>query len=185
MDAFFDMVVAMDDERGIARQGKLPWHVPADIAHFRRLTSTARSSEQRNAVLMGRKTWDTLPPRSQPLRNRVNVVLSRSDLAVPEGVLRASSLTHAMELLGQFAHQIDRVFVIGGGEIYAQAITMPACRYLHVTRIRGAFGCDTFFPEFESRYELESVPSQGTDRGFDYRIEVWRNPHFHVGGSFP
>jgi dihydrofolate reductase len=66
--------------------------------------------------------------------------------------------------------------VVGGGEIYALGIAMPQCRRLYITRVLGRFKCDTFFPEFESRYQLECVLGEAEEQGVAYRIEVWRNP---------
>ena len=75
----FDIVVAADEQRGIGKDNDLPWHLPGDLTHFKRTTTRAVAEGMSNAVVMGRKTWESVPPRYRPLKNRVNVVLSRRD----------------------------------------------------------------------------------------------------------
>lgn len=167
----FDVVVAMDRARGIARHGAVPWRLPADLAHFRRLTTVAGAGLV-NAVIMGRLTWESLPPRFRPLPGRRNIVVSRSPgLALPAGVHLAGSVADALCGAGE---GIDRMFVIGGAAIYAQALALPACRALYITRVDIDAGCDLFFPPFEPGFERASVLDQGTDAGLGYSIEEWR-----------
>lgn len=171
----FDIVVAADENRGIAAGGDLPWHLPGDLAHFKRITSEAPAGK-RNAVIMGRKTWESIPPKFRPLPRRLNVVLTRRvDYDVPAGVLVApdidAALTAASE--GEPARDVARVFVVGGGQVYTEAIALPSCERVYITRVLARYDCDTFFPAFESDYELESVMSEGRDGEVAYRIEVW------------
>ncbi len=180
----FDVVVAIDRDRGIARGGLIPWRLPADMAHFKRLTRATEATDRENAVIMGRKTWQSIPARFRPLAGRLNVVLSRNPaLQLPPGVIVATSLQGALEGLDSAgcSETVERIFVIGGGAIYAQSVNSPSCRDLYVTRIDSSFACDTFFPDFESGYERISTMSEGRDNGWDYRIEVWRNRAFAPG----
>lgn len=176
----FDVIVAAEATRGIARDGDLPWRLPGDTKHFMRTTSQTRDPLAENAVIMGRKTWDSLPARWRPLPSRKNVVLSRAQsLPLPASVLQYSSLGQALDALeaGPEAARIESVFVVGGGMIYREAILMAECERIIYTRIHGEFVCDTFFPEFEDRYRLESVIGAGEDHGIRYQMEVWRNRH--------
>ena len=171
----FDIVVAADERRGIAAGGDLPWHLPGDLAHFKRITSEAPAGT-RNAVIMGRKTWESIPPKFRPLPRRLNVVLTRrADYAVPAGVLVAPDLDAALAAVseGDQANDVARVFVVGGGQVYAEAIASPACERVYITRVLARYDCDTFFPAFEADYQLESVMSEGRDGEVAYRIEVW------------
>jgi dihydrofolate reductase len=109
---------------GCTRDGRpaMPWHLPEDLAHFRRLT-------QGCPVIMGRTTWDSLPPRFRPLPGRVNLVLTRDEVraaelraagAVPVASLEAA-LTHCRTLRDQHGRPPAEVWVIGGAQVYAQA----------------------------------------------------------------
>ena len=106
----------------IGKNGAIPWHLPEDLAHFKRLTLGL-------PVIMGRKTWDSLPPRFRPLPGRTNLVITRQSGWSGAGALPASSLADALTLCGQ----AEDVWVIGGAQIYAQA--EPLAHRIEVTEI--------------------------------------------------
>lgn len=156
----FSIIVAMDSARGIGKNGTLPWHLKGDLRYFKAITTTTRQADKQNAVIMGRKTWDSLPEHFRPLPGRLNVVVTRNkDLDVPEGVWKASSLQDALTQIGEGGEKspIESVYVIGGAQIYAQAVQHPQCRQIYLTRIDGAFDCDTFFPEFSGEFKEKKV----------------------------
>jgi dihydrofolate reductase len=131
------LIAAIDRHRAIGRGGALLWHEPDDQKHFRRVTIGC-------PVIMGRKTWDSLPERFRPLPGRRNVVVTRSLAWHAPGAERAASLDAALALVGD----AERVFVIGGGELYAQAIARAD--ELELTEIDTAFeGADAHFPPFD------------------------------------
>jgi dihydrofolate reductase len=130
------IVAAVARNGAIGRDNGLLWREPADQRHFRETT-------QGHAVLMGRKTWDSLPPRFRPLPGRRNVVVSRQPgLALP-GAEVWPSLPAALAAL----QGAPRVLVIGGGELYALAL--PFADELVLTEIDADLDGDTFFPRFD------------------------------------
>jgi len=146
----FEIVVAADEESGIGAAGRIPWRLPGELAHFRRLTV----GEGGNSVLMGRVTWESLPARFRPLPERCNVVLTRQpEYPLPDGVLRAADLDRALDL----APLPGRVFVIGGAELYRAALAHPGCTLIHLTRVRGCHHCDRFLPQL-SASDWEEIP---------------------------
>jgi len=165
-----EAVVAVDERLGIGRAGTIPWRLPADLKHFKTLTRGSQAGET-HAVIMGRKTWLSLPPRFRPLEGRHNVVLTRSASWEANGTQTARTLHEGVEILSR-KPDLGRVFVIGGHSVYAAAMEY-GCETLHVTRVSGDHGCDVFFPEFESLYDLHflGLPAfEGTTR---YRFEIW------------
>jgi dihydrofolate reductase len=127
----------------IGRDGGIPWRLPEDLARFKKLTVG-------HAVVMGRRTWDSLPDRLRPLPGRRNVVVTRNPQWSAEGAERASSVEDALELLAAE----ERVFVIGGAEIYAAAL-----RYadeLVLTELDCDVDGDTFFPAWDRSVFAES-----------------------------
>ena len=126
----FTIIVATDLQRGIGINNALPWHLPEDLAHFKRSTSG-------HAVVMGRKTFESI---GRPLPNRRNIVVSRNPAWRHAGVETVASLEAAQGLLGQ-----QDAFIIGGAQIYQQAL--PLADKLIVTEIQQTFACDAFFPE--------------------------------------
>jgi len=169
----FDAVVAADLGDGIGAAGGIPWKLPTDLAHLKKLTSDTAVPGTRNAVVMGRRTWDTIPDRWRPLPGRLNVVVSRQPhLAMPEGVVLATTLENAL-LAARGAHDVETIFVLGGGDIYRQSFALDGCRRIYLTRVLGRFECDTFLEPIPSRFRRESLLGEGHDGGLGYRIEVW------------
>lgn len=151
----FNLIVAFDKNRGIGLHGDLPWRIPEEIKHFKNVTTTTEGSEMQNAVIMGRKTWDSIPEKFRPLSNRKNIIVTKSNPSLPGGVLKADSLSGAIWLAALFQTSIERIFVIGGASIYEQAIKMPNCRYIYATEINKAYDCDVFFPKFLDKYKFK------------------------------
>ena len=124
----------------IGLNNTMPWHLPEDLAHFKQLTSG-------NPVVMGRKTWDSLPARFRPLPGRTNIVVTRNADWNAEGVLRASSLEEALQAGAQHG---DTVWVMGGAQIYAQAL--PLADVVEVTIIHQDYEGDAFAPELGAEW---------------------------------
>ena len=181
-----ELVVAADLDRGIARDGVIPWRLPGDVRHFKQLTTATADPARQNAVIMGRATWESLPARFRPLPDRRNVVLSRQErLDLPAGVLHARDLDQALRALAGVTPGIERVFVIGGSQVYAAALARPDCRHVHYTRVAARFDCDTFFPAFEDRFRRTAVLLETEEAGVPYRIEVWTGPGFPAVDASP
>jgi len=169
----YTVVAAVDEEGGIGRGGQLPWRLPGDMEHCREVT-TAAPAGRRNAVLMGRRTWESLPERFRPLPGRLNLVLShQEDLLLPAGVLLAVSLDEALQLLAA-REDLGRVFVIGGGLVFREALLRPECEAVLLTTIHGRFGCDTFFPELDESFLLVSCSEPRQDHGIRYEFREYR-----------
>ena len=75
----FSLVVAVDSNNGMGRAGALPWHLPGDMKHFKEITTRTESPDKKNVVVMGRKTWESLPGKFQPLPERINVIMTRQE----------------------------------------------------------------------------------------------------------
>ena len=123
----------------IGKNGALPWHLAEDMAHFKQLT-------QGCPVVMGRKTWDSLPPRFRPLPGRTNIVVTRQPDWNENGAQRTSSLREALQLCENSA----QVWIIGGAQIYAQAL--PLADELVVTEIDADFDGDAHAPALSAEW---------------------------------
>lgn len=170
----FDIVVAVDAAGGIGKDGDLPWHLPGDLAFFKRVTTETRHAEKTNAVIMGRRTWDSIPPKYRPLPRRRNIVLTRNPaFQAPEADRVCPSLEAALEAAaGQ--PDTERIFVVGGAQIYADAIDHPGCRAVYLTRIEESYDCDTFFPELGEDYVEAERSEENVEGGVAYRFLVFR-----------
>lgn len=151
----YQVVVAATKEMGIGKDGKLPWKLPSDLKFFKDITMTTSNPEKKNAVIMGRKTWESIPLKNRPLLGRLNVVLTRSNDFVAgnfENVVSCGSLDFALKLLGTSPYDcsIEKVFIIGGGQILREALNVPACEAIHMTEIETSVECDTFIPSVDA-----------------------------------
>ena len=145
------LIVAMDRNGVIGRDGDLPWRLSTDLRRFKQLTMGRH-------LLMGRVTWDSL---GRALPGRTSVVVSRQPLELPEGVLLASSFAAAMQL----ASHDELPFVIGGAQIYA--LSLPHVTRLYLTRVDADVEGDTRFPEVDwsewAVVEEQSLPASDRD----------------------
>ena len=170
----FSIVVAMDAERGIGKDGVLPWKLSADLKHFRDMTTATKDPAKQNAVLMGRKTWDSLPEKFKPLPGRYNIVLTRNkNFSAPEGVKVIHAWDEA-EAACQQKGDIENLFVIGGAEIFKLALNSPHCTAIYLTRIQQSFPCDTVFPPFENQFEVSEEGPLQTEDGKAFSFAYYR-----------
>ncbi|WP_210546214.1 dihydrofolate reductase [Rhodoferax sp. PAMC 29310] len=144
----------------IGLNNAMPWHLPEDLAHFKRQTLGC-------PVIMGRKTWDSLPPRFRPLPGRLNIVLSRQPAWQADGALRASTLTEACS---QCPADSD-VWVIGGAEVYVQAL--PMATKVVVTEIDATFEGDAFAPELGAEWVETSRDRQVSAAGLGFSFVTY------------
>lgn len=146
----------------IGAGGGMPWHVPEDLAHFRAVTGGSD-------VIMGRRTWESLPPRFRPLPGRRNIVVSRSVAWADSGAERADSLDAALRLAST-----EDVWVIGGGQLYAEAI--GRAEMLEVTRLDLDVDGDTVAPGLGGWTRVAADPEDGwqvSRTGVRYRFETY------------
>jgi len=169
----FSLVAALDAQRGIGVQGDLPWRLPSDMAYFKNLTKQTSSAGAYNAVVMGRKTWDSIPDRFRPLNGRLNVILTRqADYRTHEDVLIAHGLDDALKLLAADT-SLEHIYVVGGGAVYAEAIQHADCASIYLTEIQETFACDTFFPAVPARFELNSRSEIVSDDGVSFTYATY------------
>jgi len=148
MQKSFKIIVAIDKKNGIGNKNQLPWHLKADLKHFREITVSTLDPSKQNAVIMGRKTWESIPRNFRPLPNRQNIVLSSQlNPDVPPNVGTYNNFDSALSTISKNT-SIENIFIVGGMQLYKQILTHPKCDELIVTQILSEFNCDTFFPEF-------------------------------------
>ncbi|MBI2022711.1 dihydrofolate reductase [Candidatus Daviesbacteria bacterium] len=129
------IIVAMDSKRGIGKGNTLLWHIPDELRRFREITTG-------HPIIMGRKTFESI---GRPLPNRTNIVITRDPDFKAEGIIVVHSLEEGLKL-GQKYHDRE-IFVIGGGQIFEQAL--PLADKLYVTQVEGDFNATVFFPEYK------------------------------------
>lgn len=156
------IIAAVARNGAIGKHNQLLWHLPEDMRHFRETT-------RGKPVIMGRRTWESLPDSFRPLPGRHNVVVTRNPAYEAVGATLASSLDEAIQKAGA----VDEVFVIGGAELYAKAL--PIADRLYLTEIASEFAADVFFPEVPAGEweEISRKAQQGTT-GLTFSFVVYQ-----------
>lgn len=139
----------------IGKDNAMPWHLPEDLAHFRQLT-------QGCPVIMGRKTWDSLPPRFRPLPGRRNVVLTRQEDWAAPGAERAGDLAQAIALCAE----AEDIWVMGGAQIYTQA--QPLAQRIALTEIDREFEGDAYAPVLDAGWRETARQAGVSSQGLRY-----------------
>jgi dihydrofolate reductase len=149
----FNVIVAACANGGIGIDGGIPWTLKGDMKQFARLTTETRDSTKQNAVVMGSKTWKSIPLKHRPLKNRMNVVISQTLSGLLPPVYQVHSMEQAMELVSSppWVDQVETVWIIGGQSLYQHAMQSPCLDRVYFTNVLREFQCDTFFPVEELR----------------------------------
>ena len=167
------MIVATDKYGGFSKDNEIPWRIPEDFAHFRRITSHTDSPQKQNAVIMGRITFET----TGVLKNRINIVLSQYSMHREEKDIgtyyRRNSLKKAVELAKLM--ECPTVFIIGGERVYSEALETLPVNTIYKTWIDSNYLCDSFFPVLtNTSFKCVEKIYGGKDGMTDYWFETWK-----------
>ncbi len=163
------MIVAMDLDGFIGKQGDLPWRLKSDMIRFKTLTE----ADGFNAVIMGRKTWDSLPDSFRPLPERVNIVMSRdTDWEHPEA---ETALYHGRAIEIAYAEACDECWIIGGAQIYE--MFLDRVDEFHITTVHTTGSGDVKFPEWDWSQWCEEIiehTEADDENEFPTTYSIWK-----------
>lgn len=152
------LIAAIGRNRELGKNGKMPWHISEDFKRFKAITSG-------HPIIMGRKTWESLP--TKPLPNRFNIILSRSGSRTYPNVIFSTDLREALDFVKKEFPDEKEIFIIGGGQIFEQAISLADKLYLTV--IDENFDADTFFPDY-SQFKKVVFKKEGEQGTYKYKF---------------
>ena len=158
-----NMIFARSANGVIGKNNAMPWHLPEDLAHFKQLTLGS-------PVIMGRKTWDSLPPKFRPLPGRTNVVITRQSGWQAAGAQTAGSLQDALAL----CRESSDVWIIGGAQIYSQA--EPLANRIEVTHINKEYAGDAFAPVLGPQWTPVHLEDHVSAAGLNYSFITYTKP---------
>lgn len=157
-------IVAMCKNRGIGYKNQLPWKISKDMAFFKRMTTS--TPDILRAVIMGRKTWESIE-KYGPLSKRINVVVS-STISEIQDVHVCKNLDEAIEYLNELFEPPKETFIVGGSLLYKEALDRQLCEKLYLTKINEEFDCDTFLLPFEDKYKFLKYAEFTDDGNFTF-----------------
>ncbi len=159
-----NLIWAQARGRVIGKDGVMPWRLSEDLAHLKRTTLGY-------PVIMGRKTWDSIPAKFQPLPGRTNIVLTRQTDWHENGAQRTSNLREALLFCEQLTSKPDAVWIIGGAQIYAQAL--PLAHKIVITEIDADLQGDAFAPELDTSWRETQRESHISTTGLAYSFVTY------------
>jgi dihydrofolate reductase len=161
------IICAMDEHRGIGKNNKLLWHISEDLKRFKKLT-------EGHVVIMGRKTFESL---GKPLPNKINIIVTTNKsykikpyyVSINQSIKTfiCHSLDEAIKTGQRYEKSNGEIFIIGGGQIYQQAIKYADKLYL--TIVKGKYDADTFFPDF-SMFKKKKFEEKGKSSNYEYKF---------------
>lgn len=143
------IIVAVDEKGGIGKGGTLPWRFKKEFAYFRETTTKTTDNAKQNMLIMGRKTWESIPENFRPLAGRKNVVLTSANDYKADGATVVSSFDEALKLADE---KIEKIFILGGGQVFNDTISRPDLTGIYLTKIHANYDCDTYFPKISEEY---------------------------------
>lgn len=143
------IIVATDENLGIGKNGTMPWNLKDELKYFQEVTTKTTDPNKQNMVIMGRTTWESIPEQFRPLKNRKNVVLTRNSEFEAAGATVFNSMDAAIASAND---SIENVFIMGGAQVYKQAIEQLNLDGLYITKIHKEYDCDAFFPEIPEKF---------------------------------
>tara|TARA_Y100000389_G_scaffold153757_1_gene154082 strand:+ start:729 stop:1214 length:486 start_codon:yes stop_codon:yes gene_type:complete len=127
-----NVIVAFDEKYGIGKNNKIPWKIKEDLLNFQKITQYTRNETKRNAIIMGRKTWESLPYK--PLKHRRNIIIS--------GTIEGKDIYKTIEEGIKSCKEEEEIYIIGGKSMYEECFRKGMVKEGHISRIRGEYDCD-------------------------------------------
>ena len=174
----FSIILAVDEKNWLWKAGDLAWKLPGDMKYFKDTTCKTQDLGKLNAVIMWRKTWESIPVKFRPLPNRINCVLSRTlkvesyNSKIDDFVLYFNDINHCLTELSS-KENLEDIFVIGWVNIYNQVLSHPNLEKIYLTKVLWDFNCDVFFNWIPKDFHLKSYTDEIEENNIKYRFEVW------------
>lgn len=171
----FSLLVAMTRRRGIGFNNTLPWpRLDLDMKHFVNISKDTADPSKRNALIMGSKTWRSIPSKLRPLCDRLSIVITNSAETKEEiaghnpcDVVTASSFSEALAVASRGISEgvVENIVVIGGAQVFNDALRHPSCGTIYMTEVLKDYECDVFMPSFDSTHQVDVIGDVVFDNG--------------------
>lgn len=174
-----NLIVAVDEKNWIWKDWKMAWKLPSDMKYFKKITSDTDDLAKHNAVVMWRKTWESIPSKFRPLPDRVNCILTSNikndDIGskIDDFVLYFNSVEHCLSEL-ESKENIEEIYIIGWANLYNQVLKMDMLDKIYITKIKWDFKCDVFLDNIPNNFKVESYTDPEIENGIEYSFWVYK-----------
>jgi dihydrofolate reductase len=156
------VIAGVDKKFGIGKNNDLPWHFRKDMEFFKKITTKTQDPKKKNMLIMGSKTWESIPEKYRPFKDRENAVLAWDPDYKAKGADVFGSIDEALDSAG---NDIENIFFIGGGMIYRESVKHPKLTGIYLTHIDKEYDCDTFFPEIPEKFNKKEKIGEEHEKG--------------------
>ena len=169
----FSIILATDSKNWIWKNNSLAWDLKGDLKYFKEITSKTSDLSKYNAIIMGRKTWESIPSKFRPLPDRINCILSRNlkyediNSKIDNFVLHFNDFDHCLEELSK-KENVENIFLIWWGSLYNQFINHPNLEKIYITKVNWDFSCDTFFDWVPNNFVVEKYSEEFEENWIKY-----------------
>jgi len=176
----FSIILAVDERNWLWKNNDLAWKIQADMKYFKEITTKTNDLAKMNAVIMWRKTRESIPGKFRPLLERVNCILTRSikkdDIwsKIDDFVLYFNSLEHCLSEL-ESKENIENIFIIWWAQLYNSVLNNPMLDKIYLTKVKWDFDCDVFFDWVPENFNVESYLDYEVDNNIEYSFLVYKN----------
>jgi len=171
----FSIILAIDDKLWLWKDNDLAWKIKEDMIYFKNITTNTSNKSKKNAVIMGRKTWESIPEKFRPLPGRINCILTRKITKIEENnsIFYFNSIDKCLENLFN-NKEIENIFVIWWANLYNQVLDNPKLDKIYITRIKWDHNCDVFFDWIPENFNLESENIEKEENYIKFKFEVYK-----------
>lgn len=156
------VIAAVDENFGIGKNNDLPWRFKKDMEFFKETTTKTKDPKKKNMLIMGSKTWKSIPEKYRPFKGRKNAILAWDPNFKAKGASVYGSIDEALDAAGD---DIENIFFIGGGMVYKESIMHPKLTGVYLTHIEKQYDCDTFFPKIPEKFSHKEVIKEDWENG--------------------
>lgn len=164
------VIAAVDENFGIGKNNDLPWSFSKDMEFFKKTTTETKDPNKKNMLIMGNKTWESIPEKYRPFKGRENAVLAWDPKYKANGATVYGSIDEALDAAGD---DIENIFFIGGGMIYKESILHPKLTGVYLTHIEKQYDCDTFFPELPEKFSNKKIVNEDRENGIKLEFALY------------
>jgi dihydrofolate reductase len=175
----FSIILAVDEKNGIWKDNSLAWKLSADMKYFKDITTNTIDLAKMNAVVMWRKTRESIPGQYRPLSDRINCILTRQikkdDIwsKIDNFVLHFNSLEHCLSEL-ESKQNVEDIFIIGWANLYNQVLNHEMLDKIYLTKVKWDYNCDVFFDWVPDNFIVESYTDSEVENGIEYSFRVYK-----------
>jgi len=173
----FSIILAVDGKKWLWKDNDLAWRLKTDMQYFKKTTVVTENLDKINAVIMWRKTWESIPGKFRPLDNRINYVLSRNEQYSDEWCENWTNLDQILENIW-LNKNIEKVFIIWGSHLYNQVLTDSRLERIYLTQLEGDFDCDVFFDWIPNNFELLSESEELEENNIKFQFKVFTKKYY-------